>query len=100
MNKLATMHQIECMELAALNARTERRRMQECMERAEKMAIAAERRRRAEKARHDEEMKVIIYGVSAFSCLVSAVACIFTAPWWTAVAPIVFGAFILRKAGW
>lgn len=100
MNKLATQHQIECMELAAINARTERRRIQERMERAEAAALMAEQQRKAEKARHEEEMKVIIYGVSAFSCLVSAIACIFTAPWWTAVAPIVFGAFILRKAGW
>lgn len=100
MNKLATMHQIECMELAALNERTEKRRMQERIARAEEMAILAEERRKSEKARHEEEMKIIIYGVSAFSCLVTAVACIFTAPWWTAVAPVVFGTFILRKAGW
>ena len=100
MNKLATQHQIECMELAAINARTERRRIQERMERAEAAVIKAEQRRKAEKARHEEEMKVIVYGLSAVSCMVTAVTCIFTAPWWTAVAPMVFAAFILRKAGW
>lgn len=100
MNKLATMHQIECMELAELNARTEKRRLQERMERAEEMAFKAEERRKAEKARHEEEIKILVYGVSAFSCLATAVACIFTAPWWTAITPIVFGTFILRKAGW
>lgn len=100
MNKLATQHQIECMELAAINARTERRRNQERMERLEAAAIKSEQRRRAEKARHEEEMKVILYGTSAFACLFAAVSLFVTAPWWSAVAPLVFGAFVLRKAGW
>ena len=100
MNLPATKHQIECMELAAINARTERRRMQERMERAEAAAIKAEQRRKAEKARHEEEMKIIVYGLSALGCLITAVTCFIAAPWWTAVAPMVFGTFILRKAGW
>lgn len=100
MNKFEAMHRLECMELAELNARIEKRKMQERMERLEAVAMESERRRREEAARHDEEVKTIVYGVSAFSCLFTAVACFFTAPWWTAVAPIIFGIFILRKAGW
>lgn len=100
MNKLATMHQVECMELAALNSKIEQRRMQERMERAEAMAIRAEAKRKAEKARHEKEMNGLLYGLTAFSCLVATVSCIFTAPWWTAVAPMVLAVFTLRKAGW
>lgn len=100
MNKLATMHQVECMELAALNAKIDQRRMKERMEFAEAVAIQTEMKRRTEKARHDREMKVILYGLSALGCLVSAVSLFLTAPWWTAVSPMVFGYFILRKAGW
>lgn len=100
MNKLATMHQIECMELAALNAKIDQRRMRERMEFAEAVAVRAEMNRRTEKARHEKEMKVILYGLAALGCLASAVSLFVTAPWWTAIAPLVFGSFVLRKAGW
>lgn len=100
MNKPATMHQLECMELAALNAQTDKRRMQERIDRAESIAAQAERRRRAEQEKHEREMEIILYGVSAFSCLITTVSLIFTAPWWTAVAPMALAMLILRKAGW
>ena len=100
MNKLATQHQIECMELAALNAKTERRVMRQRMERAEAAAEAAERRRLAEREKHREEMNGVTCGVAAIGLAAVAIGCFATAPWWTAVAPAIFAMIFVRKAGW
>lgn len=100
MNKLATQHQIECMELAALNARTERRIMMERLEQAEAVAAAAEQKRLVEREKHRKEMNGLTHGLAAFACVAVAIGSFATAPWWTAVAPAIFAVAILRKAGW
>lgn len=100
MNLPATRHQIECMELAALNNAIEKRRMQERLAHAEAMAIRSEEKRRAEKARHEEEVKIIVCGTAGLFCVGLSVMLLVTAPWWAAFIPLVFGAAIIRKAGW
>lgn len=100
MNKLATLHQIEMMELAELNARTEFRLMESRLRQAEARAAYHEKRRRAERRRHNAEIRMLVNGLSVLGCLATAVTCIVAAPWWTAVAPVVFAGCILRKAGW
>lgn len=100
MNKVISLHQLECMEQAELNDRTERRRLEARVARAEERAFAAEAMLQEEKARHKKEMSSLLYGLSVLSCLVAALSCFVTAPWWTAVAPMIFAAVILRKAGW
>lgn len=100
MNKLATQHQIECMELAALNAKTDKRIMEMRLARAEAIAAYSEQRRRSEKERYRNELNGLTYGITALACVAIAIGCFATAPWWTAVAPAIFAVVFLRKAGW
>lgn len=97
---LATRHQLECAELAKLNARTDRRLLERRIERAEKRTAAAQKRRREEQAKHEAEMQLVLYGTAVVGCIITALTCFLAAPWWTGIAPVGLALLILRKAGW
>lgn len=97
---LATRHQIERAELAKLSARTDQRIMEQRILQAEKRTAEVQKRRREEKARHEAEMQLVLYGTAVVGCIITALTCFLAAPWWTGLAPIGLALLILRKAGW
>ena len=97
---LATRHQLECAELATLNARTDQRIMAQRILQAEKRTAEAQKRRRDEKARHEAEMQLVLYGTAVVGCIITALTCFLAAPWWTGIAPIALALLLLRRAGW
>lgn len=100
MKQLATLQQIESLELEALNARIQWRNMEERCRQAEQEAADERKKRREERAAHIAEMRMVTSGAAVMACLVSAVACVIAAPWWTAIAPLALAWAVLRKAGW
>ena len=95
-----TMNRIEEMELELINARTACRLMETELKQAKARAAIAEDRRKRERERHDEERKMFVGGMSALCLIGAAVTCFVAAPWWTAIAPVIFACYILGKIGW
>ncbi len=99
-NLPATQQQIEALELELLNAKAANRLMETELKQAKARAAMAEDRRRRERERHDEERKMFVGGMSALCCIGAAITCIVAAPWWTAIAPLVFACYFMGKVGW
>lgn len=95
-----TQHRAEALELELMNARTACRLMETELEQAKARAARAEDRCRRERDRHDEERKMFVGGMSALCLIGAAVTCFVAAPWWTAIAPVIFAYYIIRKVGW
>lgn len=83
----------EALFLAALNTKAELKRTQLALARSEK-------RREEEKREARREINGMTAFVGVFACLLTVVACLLAAPWWTAVAPMVLLLAVMRKAGW
>ena len=90
----------EALFFSALNARAEANRRGAELARMQRALVHSEMTRAKEKRAAQREMDGLVSFVSAFACLLAVTVCWIAAPWWTAVAPLVLMAGVMRKAGW
>lgn len=91
---------VETSELLKLSHKSERNMLRRRVESAERRAWEAEREAARQKKAHEAEVNGIIAFFGTFAGLAMMISCVLAAPWWTAIAPAIGTAMIMRKAGW
>ena len=91
---------VEAAELLQISLKSERNRLRRRAEIAERMVSEAKQDAERQRKAHEKEINDIVAFFGTFAGLAIMASCILAAPWWTAIAPAIGTAMIMRKAGW
>lgn len=100
MKQMVSRNRIEAEELGGFSARTDYNVLVQRALNAEKRAQAAEERAERERERRERESLQMLSGVCVIACIVSAMACLISDLWFTAVAPLMLCFMFAKKGGW